>query len=45
MKRSRKIGHIAQKDNKLVVALRNSIMKHMPKRFLVVKLNFYIKQR
>ena len=34
IKRSRKIGKIAQKDNKLVISLRNGVMKRTPKPFV-----------
>ncbi|MCQ9278397.1 FAD-dependent monooxygenase [Staphylococcus borealis] len=45
IKRSRKIGKIAQKDNKLVISLRNGVMKRTPKRLLSRQTKFLYKAK
>lgn len=45
IKRSRKIGAIAQKDNKLTVSLRNGLMKRMPKRLVSGQTKFLYKAK
>ena len=45
IKRSRKIGTIAQKDNKLTVSLRNGLMKRMPKRLVSGQTKFLYKAK
>lgn len=45
IKRSRKIGNIAQKDNKLIVSLRNTVMKRTPKRFVSGQTKFLYKSK
>ena len=45
IQRSRKIGNIAQKDKKLIVTLRNSIMKRMPKRLFSGQTKFLYKTK
>ena len=45
IKRSRKIGKVAQKRNKLIVNVRNSIMKMMPNAYASSQATFYINQK
>lgn len=45
IKRSRKIGKIAQKDNKLVISLRNGVMKRTPNRLLSGQTKFLYKAK
>lgn len=45
IQRSRKIGNIAQKDKKLIVTLRNFIIKRIPKRFFSGQTKFLYKTK
>lgn len=45
IKRSRKIGKIAQKDKTFAISLRNSVMKRTPKRLLSGQTKFLYKAK
>ena len=45
IKRSRKIGKVAQKRNKLIVNIRNSIMKMMPNAYASSQATFLYKSK